>query len=129
MVNRWTLVIGSMVMALAVASSVFGEPKAKGRGQQPGVEQNAQKAAERVANEAIDAVADEVAGNTGRPIAGAMPPGLAKKDRMPPGLAKQDKIPPGWEKGKKTGWEESPQHESLIRRTIRKIFRGNQPAN
>ncbi|OGW83615.1 MAG: hypothetical protein A2987_03015 [Omnitrophica bacterium RIFCSPLOWO2_01_FULL_45_10] len=42
---------------------------------------------------------------------GAMPPGLAKKDKMPYGLEKKDKTPAGWSKGEKRGWKKQMKKE------------------
>jgi hypothetical protein len=117
------LVLGVLMLGL-VCPLVWAKPP---HGQGPPGSQT-KSAKERVKDEVVDAVADELLGeDTPAPARAGMPPGLAKKGKMPPGLEKQGKVPPGWSKGRKEGWTGGAapaKKESLIRRAVRRIFRG-----
>jgi hypothetical protein len=119
-------VVASVVIAALVCPSVWAKPpQGKGKG---AASSESKSAKERIKDETIDAVADELLGeDTPAATPSGMPPGLAKKGKMPPGLEKQGKVPPGWSKGQKQGWTQGAapaKKESLIRRTVKRIFRG-----
>jgi len=114
--------------------SPTGYAEGKGKSHQPHFRdadspgKSLDRAGKRVTNELIDAVTDEILGDdlSPSPKRSGMPPGLAKKGKMPPGLAKQGKTPPGWQKANFGAGQESVKKDSLLRRLVRKVFRGGK---
>lgn len=104
MFKKITMIMLLFVCAFSV--SVMAKPQKESKA----------SATERVGNEVADAVADVLTGDDSGKAA-------PSKGAMPPGLAKKDKVPPGWSKGEKTGWDKASQEEeSPIKRFFKNLF-------